>query len=61
MDEISRPDPFSVAAWRANRLSVDPIRCAWWLYALMSAVIGDIALDDEHALDRNSSRYPVLT
>lgn len=41
MIDISRPDPFELASWRANLLpSREPVKLAWLLCSVLNLVYG---------------------
>ena len=40
LDDLDAPDPFALAAWRANRLPTDPQRMIWLMCSVLDLVYG---------------------
>lgn len=40
MIDLTAPDPFDLASWRANRLPADPARIIWLMCAVLDLVYG---------------------
>lgn len=45
MIDLNAPDPFSLAAWRANLVADDPVKTIWLMCSIASLIYGWKFLD----------------